>query len=290
MEADPSVVGNRPEIDIDVIVDDDKFWESIHELRPELYAITALATDYTVTNAYQKWEQDHSLSPEAFYTAKPSIKSLPVRLNHTLRAAVPDALDAMESEYPGIIDRYKQLTRHFLLTYESSRYESIEGLIESGIGTATKETVKAIEAISRTCKLDSPDIGDDEIIAIARRSSGIILKAASVNLGQLPVVSGLLEETNKNYTDYGPENPVEVLKLTVDRDGLKYVNFIGPMLNLPDPNDKTGKSKLNDAELVFETLGCPAILKFGDSPTVVKLWNWVIDIVDQEKILDQISK
>jgi hypothetical protein len=287
IEADPSFIGERPPINIDTIANDDTFWESVHELRPELYAISALATDYVVTGAYQNWEQHHELGSSSQFVPELGLQNLRTRLNSTFRSTIAGAFEALETDYPGLLDRFRELTAHFLLTYDGSRYETIEKLIETGIGTATKETLKTLEAVVRTCRLDTPDISIEEIITIAKRSSGLILKAASLNIAHLPAMSGLLEVTNRELIDE-EHTPIDVLKLDTNRQGLKYVNFIGPVLNLPCPYDTSGEKTVKDAQLTFETQGCPAIVKFGDTPTVVKLWNWVIDIAEQENQFDQI--
>lgn len=281
---DPDLVAFAPEIGEPTKDEFDRF-------RPELYALLAIAVDKVFADTLTARDEAPPyglLTDEGEpLTALTSFDQLGKALGNTLRHHLVSSFESMRhSELAPAVDRLGDVVALFHESYEGSRYETSEWLINSGIGTAAQELGNALDAIPRVVRREKPGASSEEVGIIARNSQLLVKRVASVNINHLPAAGAVVADAARDLAP-GYDLHTNGLALKTSKDGVEYVDFVKPAVQTDDPYAGNAHRQIGERTTYFETLGCPALVKFNGESVVDKLWNWMVDIGVEAKLFDK---
>ena len=266
------------------------FLEVFSEVKPELYALTAIFADGIVKKAYEERvnrqpfgliTQDigyHVAGYEDLQGVHPFIK-ISMCMRYTLMSSVDKEIEEVEAgrsspRLDPIYQRLKELVD--LLRYnctnetDIARYKDVASLIKGGVNTATNVMAGIIGVIPRVDR----NLNDSQrLVQIARNSYPLVAELAMINIENmqrveflLPTLFGLPFPFKARYfTIEGADNNS---RLTISKNGIRELSKNGSSLE----DLGVGKSP---------TVGCPAMVNFEDGSAIKKLWDWHVEIAEK---------
>lgn len=271
-----------------------EFLDVFSEVKPELYALTAVFADGIVKKAYEERVnrqpfglimQDpigsldyRVLVCKDLHRAMPFIK-IAMCMRDTLMSSVEKEIVEVEDgraspRLDSIYQRLKELVdllRHNCTNEQDiARYKDVASLIEGGVNTATNVMAGIIDVIPG---VDRDLNNSQRLVQIARNSYPLVAELATINIENVRSVEFLIPTLfglpvffkPKYFTIEGADNNS---RLTISKNGIQELRKNGSSLE----NLGVGKSP---------TIGCPAMVNFGDGSSVKRLWDWHVEIAEK---------
>lgn len=268
-----------------------EFLDVFSDVKPELYALTAIFTDGIVEKAYEERvnRQPFGLimqdSKDSLGYRAVAYKDLEgmfpfieiaMCMMGTLGSSVEKEIREVElgRASPRLESIYRRLKEVVgLLRYncrdeaDKVKYKDIASFIGSGTNTAAILMAGVIGVIPQ---VDRNLNNSQRLVQIAKNSYPLVAKLAMINIENAPSIGFLMPTilgrplpfSPKYFTIEGTDNSA---KLTISKTASEDLRKKGSSLE----NLGVGKSP---------TVGCPAMVNFGDGSSVKRLWDWHIEI------------
>lgn len=270
------------------------FLDVFSEVKPELYALAAIFTDEVVKKAYeervnrqpfglitQNTEKDlgyHATGYEDLQGVYPFIK-IAMCMKYTLMSSVEKEIGEVEAgraspRLDPIYQRLKELVD--LLRYncanetDIARYKDVASLIKSGVNTAAYVMGGLVGVIPH---VDRNLNNSQRLVQIARNSYPLVAKLAMINIENTPSIEFLIPTLFGLPVPFKPkyfiiEGAGNNSRLAISENGIQELRKNGSSLE----NLGVGESP---------TVGCPAMVNFGDESSVKRLWDWHVEIAEK---------
>ena len=268
--------------------------EQWKRFKPEIYAITGVIIDRVISRTLKDKDNhppfglvqkkslnssgNHEYETVSQFNADQPFQHLSTAMGQTLnhqnwletKDLEQGLKDPENSE--SIKKAYKRLLDIIPAKYGGVPLEERAGLaffmVETGIGTATKVMANLLEVIPDLYRRDysQQKPSADTLTQIATESYPLLAQLAMMHLKDFSAA-----EKYMRVPDGKGEWDLAKFKLTNTASGLKVeVN--------PGVREFIDKFNNDAYESVSETIGCPAMVNFGEGSAVKRLWNWYVDI------------
>lgn len=270
-----------------------EIWRS---LKSERYALTAVIGDRIIDRAYETrgerppyglakplplspssradWKS-MSLQNAQIKTAIYHFGDLFLSMGLTLRLAAHDELGELEmrlcdeSDHSSIKSVYRRLKE---LTEIDNK--KLEGYMLPGIQTAVTFMSGLLETIPNVYKRHYPDeeFTSEKFVSIAHSSYPLIVELAASNIDAfMSLENNLVDLGGYSSCILNPQS--FVLSGAVNQERLDLSREV---------QEKFEKLKeLVHADSCSETVGCPALVNFGNGSAIKKLWDWHVEIAEK---------
>jgi len=239
--------------------------------KPELYALTAVVIDYAVKKAYDERK------PARDQIGKLEPTSPFISLGVNMRAAMNEvveresrALEAMDGpEF--VVQAFRRmdlLTRGIYEVLPDNINENGQRFIMGGINTANETMSGVLGVIPEVQGIDNTD----DLIEIAENSFPLIMKLAAghadVSINTIHSFRKIPELGFFGYTGFKKE-----FFTVKELNNKKYLGFTEAAEKIMAELQKD----LDSYSTISDTVGCPAIVNFGDGSAVELLWKWYME-------------
>lgn len=264
---------------------------SIDGYRTELYSLVAIMIDDLV-DVFED-EAVPYFSPYGFFDQQmrgvneiDDFMQLYATARLTIQTLASGYLASQAHNMTPIYQRTNTLCSRFHDIFPAmEQYDDVANLISAGINTAALVTIESLKAVSRVAQAVRPDVSNEEIAEIARRSERLIIKTANMPISQIfgfeTVVNSAANESKSS--DAASLYPLVYLENEQEQG---YVDFAEPTSRLPDSNDPEGRPLGETRTELLRRLGCPALAHLhGNEPSAVqRLWRHMVNVAEAEEL------
>lgn len=243
-------------------------------MKAEKYALTAIFIDRIVTRAnagrvkrppFGLRFEDKTLTPKRLDHAAP-FNTVQMGMFETLEFTKDDELkDFVKNNLPeNVLAVYHRLHSLGALVGDRSN-------MDGGLDFACVFMSAVCEAIPRF----SPDVQDPDVLAErAKNSAPLVLKVAAANMANVQLCLNSLTATLSQSEPFSRFRPDSV-----------EIGEIGGKEQLVISEKGMERLKWNGVEDLAVgrgvTIGCPALVNFGEGSAIQTLWDWHVDVARQ---------
>ena len=247
---------------------------AVASLKPEIYTIGAVLIDRVVTDAYQARNVDEEV--EKLLPYAPFISA-----GTQIRTKLHDAVAGMEHAVnvgeaaPLIISGYRRL--RYLYTLLSTLLPSVKLnkgprlFIIGGANTATEIVSQTVNTVADLVGVEDKD----RLLSVVENSYPFVAELAAAH--STATIMGIYA-LDANGTKAAPPHRFDKRFFAIVSDGRKE------RLGLSDAGKMVLQSTIGTDRLrdyrsnTSPTVGCPALVNFGDGSAVETVWNWNLEI------------
>lgn len=261
-------------------------WSTVEAVRPELYALLAVATKDVFGRAVDNIDETPPFGLVGHFgetvTEVKNLSQLRNNLRSTLGYALTSSLQDGDNQV--IYNRLDYLREFFASACDEAYYDDNSFLMTAGIQTAAVAATASLEAINVLARQANPTINPTDVLEIARHSQAVVNKMSKSSLNHvgsaLVTVRQVRGETAESWI-----SEVDSLGIKQDVAGSQRVDFKEPIRKTQCPFQELG-IKIGSIPMQLAVIGCPATVKFDGVSAIDQLWSWSVDIADKANLFD----